>query len=393
MPNYFEIAEEAAASITESKFGMRLFQESASLARHLLGEESSLARVFERKTEPVLSGLASNGTRSLQAIIRAFPEPIPETLANLSEAPSNSAKISSILTPKVDRNLGIGFRRLSEGWSKLPEFPGTKLGVQSASGELAMPEVLLSIEEPGQGAMASWVNGKIYMGREVFRKAFSAETAGIAVHETTHHEQGFLAVCRKSDQLGIGCLSGDSEQMQSLMSAVKPYRMGLTDDTVRRFMELRAGRQLTSEASARAEKILSSNQELFDLPFSPQTIKRQSNEINGYRTLLSKALNESQAPSVLEQFGNPEKQGAIFQNIFGKEANVQQYKLAPEIQSGLRRGELAKVFENTLSRAEEMTELKKKTWMAVYQNALHEREARYNQFIAQQSVADYLIPK
>ncbi|MBX9724610.1 MAG: hypothetical protein K2X81_24610 [Candidatus Obscuribacterales bacterium] len=398
MPNYFKIAEAAAETLAETKVGAKLAEEALGLmkgaatregAAELLGSKLALLKT------PAAEGLPG---RSLKAIVSGFPEEIPETLAAASSLSHELGKLGTVLNPAMDKKVALGMRKLSENWATVEQFPGSSVSVRTASGEMSMPSVFLSPAQPRSAGIAEWLDGTVNMGRAAFRSPFSAETTGIAVHEMTHHEQAFLSVGLAADKLGIKTAAANPVQIQRIMSDVKRFNIGLSETQVQNFLEFRAGRQLSSEGSLRAEKLLSSNQELFDLPFSHQGLNRQLREIDRFQTLLAKGLESEEAKGVLKQFANPTERALTLQRIFGHEATDQAQMIAAQIPSNSLKGslnakqyqQLGTIFQRSLERAESSTLQNKMIWEAVYTDALHEREARFNQYIAQQVLTDHL---
>ncbi len=393
MPDYIHIAERAAAGLLESKLASRLAAEAMSLLEAAGAKEIS----------------ASLNPRSLGKIVKSFPEEIPETLGKTlslkgESALSTQGRITTVLTPHLDQKLGIGLRELSEHWSQMPRFSGSRLGVKAANGELMLPELLINSELPGQGARASWVNGRVRMGESAFRAPFSAEISGIAVHEATHHEQAYLALCRKADKLGIGLLadskSAAADQVSSLLAQLEPFHMGMNDKTVSAFLEFRAGNKLSKQAASRAEQLLASNQDLFGLPFNHASLSSQLAEAAGFKAVLKKGTTNAETKALLTDFANAGKREIMVGKLYGSEAE----KIASELAQGIPAAtkgsftgpqyeRLSEIFSNTLNRAEKTAEQKKSIWQIVYQDALHEREARFNQYIAQESLADFLAGK
>ncbi len=400
MPNYFKIAEASAETLAETKVGAKLVEEALSLLKGAASHDGeavlgSKLALFKAPAAAAMPG------RSLKAIVSGFPEEIPETLVASSSLSHELGKLGTVLNPATDKKVTLGMRKLSENWATVEQFPGSSVSVRSASGEMAMPSVFLSPAQPRSAGIAEWLDGTVNMGRAAFRKPFNAETAGIAVHEMTHHEQAFLSVGLAADKLGISTAAANPAQIQRIMSDVKRFNIGLSETQVQNFLEFRAGRQLSSEGSLRAEKLLSSNQELFDLPFSHQGLTRQLREIDRFQTMLASGFESEEAKGVLKQFADPRERALTLQRIFGHEAKEQAQMIAAQIPSSALKGtlgtkqyeQLGSIFQRSLARAEGNTLQNKMIWEAVYTDALHEREARFNQYIAQQVLSDHLASK
>jgi len=400
MPIQIEIAEEAAAVLAKTGLGRSFILEAENLAQGKLMREASAA-LLSGNTDALLEAkqISANGLfqpRSLDAIISAFPEEIPAsldpTIAHLAEP----GKIGSVLNPQVDQKLGIGVQKLSQQWSKLPDFHGSKLVLTSPSGEATLPEVLLSTEGAGKTAAAGWFNGKVYMGETAFKKPFSSETAGIVVHETTHHEQALLAVCLAADRLGIRSAEDAAARLPQLMSDLAPYHV-VNEETLQKFLTFRAGRELTSDAAARAEQILQSNRELFSLPFHPEKLARQIDEIGKVKSLISSGVNDNTAARALKALTDPSQRQSVLEKLIGPAAGRPEQLIKVRLDADL--DEAAMHFDDSwqtqltddLQQAQSLAETNKRTWLAVYKDALHEREARFNQFVAQESVTDHLL--
>jgi hypothetical protein len=396
-----ELAEDAAAALTKTSLGRSVIQEAEHLARSRLMHEAG-ADLLGGHTESLLSARQAPASalfhpRSLDAIINAFPEEIPASLDPTIARLAEPGKIGSVLNPQVDQKLGIGVHKLSQQWSKLPDFHGSKLILGTPTGEATLPEMLLSTDGAGKTAMAGWFNGKVYMGESAFEKPFSSETAGIVVHETTHHEQALLALCLAADRLGIRTAEDAAAKFPQLVSDLAPYHVGLRSETMQKFLDFRAGRELTSEAAARAEQILQSNRELFSLPFHPEKLTRQIDEIGKVKNLISSGVDDNVAAEALKELTDPAQRESVLERLIGRAAGKPEQLLKLRLDADL--DEAALRFDDSwqthltddLQEAQKLAETNKQTWLAVYKDALHEREARFNQFVAQESVADHLL--
>lgn len=74
------------------------------------------------------------------------------------------------------------------------------------------------------------------------------------IHEYTHHDQDFLAVCRFADRMNLGRTASKDE-----LDALSYFMQGrVSDRNLARYLTIRDGRNLSANAEERAEKLIDS---------------------------------------------------------------------------------------------------------------------------------------
>ena len=373
---------EAAAVVTESKVSRLAVEGAEALsAASASTAESGLAKSL-RATE--------NGLTPLQKIISSFAEPIPPTQNTATFLQAEKNQIASIIDPERAQLLAIGIQRASASWT-----PGEFVMLHPRfQGKQILPAVEISAEKTPY--LASWGDGRVKMGVDSF--PLSNTKTGLAVHEITHHEQGFLIASRKADQLGIPAGKLSEDQLGKMKEVLKSVHQVQRESVTQRFMDFRAGRQLTDEASARADQLIESNQALFTLPAQGFKLTARLNSISHYQGLMENPAKIDKAKTVLAKLQNKDSaEGArIAEAIFGAEKAVLERqalvsKMNPEPAAFWGEGEFLHartVFEKSLETAQLATGKQKRAWDFVYTNSLHEREARFNQFIAELTLTE-----
>jgi hypothetical protein len=324
-------------------------------------------------------------------MVAGFDEDVPETLQGRILARAGSNKIGSVLTPERDRALALQLHEYSKGWgsnSYLYLYP-------RANGEMLLPPVELTAEEPIAGALGEYQNARINVGAETFASALSPKRAGLVVHEMTHHEQTFLIAARLADKSGLAAVDSIApehiEKLAADSTAVFNY---LTPDIAQEFLHFRAGKQLTAAASERAEKLMASNTSLFDRAETGSKINLRLQNIDFWQKMIENPLNRESNRLTLERLIADPTSSELFEDVIPAksyaEAATNIVSLLPKEEAATWSDKQLTQSIDTLSQFLDNTYLKARrelrTWDADYWSSLHEREARFNEYIAGQSL-------
>ena len=371
---------EAAALASESKLGHAIVDGAESLSQNLWGASSRAAAD---------SGSASvgGGFHSLQNIVASYKDVIPSTLSTSHLTQAGENQIASVLNVERSAALGIRLRSASEGWESskfvfvTPRFEGKSV----------LPGVELTTESAG-GNLGVYSVQRARLGCDAF--PMSVSKAGTAVHEITHHEQAFLGVCRKADQFGIGCEASKEQVAKIIGELEKTNFIGLNELSVNNFISFRSGRQLTQAAAERADANLSSFSSLFGRPVVGTEIDRRLGNIEYYQRILEIPANESKAKEIIESLANPAERLKIGKDLYAAKtaeaessdliANIAQpssNKWAPNQTLLVREN-----FSNLLEKLYAQNKRLSREWDIAYTNSLHEQEARFNGYVAQQAI-------
>ncbi|MBX9722810.1 MAG: hypothetical protein K2X81_15525, partial [Candidatus Obscuribacterales bacterium] len=249
---------ETIGAVAESRVGKEVIDRVASLAH----EAWSPRRVLKAADIGVAeqeSGLKS----SVQGIVEGYKPAVPETLMSPELLKAEKGQIASALNAERDRMLAIRLHQSSQSWGS-SEFVSFNPRV---GGSNILPTVEFTTQRPAGTALGAWSNGRVKLGDESFFSALTPTKAGTAVHEITHHEQGFLIMCRKADQLGFTSAATPKDGLAKLTAEVKSgSQLDFTELIAKRFMDFRAGRQLTVPAAERADQLSQSFKGLFERP-------------------------------------------------------------------------------------------------------------------------------
>ncbi len=361
---------EAASVLTESKIGNAVTSEVESLASRLW--------------RPTAGEAETHAASTFQKLIEGYKEPIPPTMAsaNFLHAPEN--QIASALNAERSGQMAIRLQEASKGW-------GTSSHVYLTpriGGKPILPNIELTQETPSIGAVADWANQRARLGTESF--PLSISKTGSAVHEMTHHEQAFLAVCRKADEMGLGC-KATPEEIEKVVAALKDKKFApVNTGTTSNFIAFRNGRQLTAAATERADLNIASFEQLFGRPITGQTISSRLNNIEYYQSVLENGRNPNRAKELLQSLASDEQRIKIASQILPSERATAEGSLsligsAPKgvkDWSGEQIEKAKNAFSTVLTDEQIHNSRLKRAWDAAYNDSLHEQEARFNQYAA-----------
>lgn len=358
------------------------------------GLTDAVARTGLKESNLLTEALGSTPS-SMQKLIGSYHEAIPKTLTTPNFLKAETHQIASVIDPERSRSMALALQRSSSAWTSHEH---VHLHPRLKDGTQILPTIRITPEPASEGALGTWIDGKIKIGP--YASAMTPQKAGIVVHETTHHEQAFLLSCRKADQMGLSCGKFDSQQLGKLREALLPSHLNLSELTVKSFMNFRAGRTLTAEAAERADQLVASRVELWGLPFRGVTLRNQAIQINRYQEILENPASVEKAKAVLAQLQNKEKiEGFnIAKQLSGggdlraeRELLLARFPSTPA--ASWTEAEFVKArdaFSDNLAVLQLSNAKLKRIWDRKYTSSLHEREARFNEFIASQSLKSHL---
>ena len=202
MPNP-RVLVEAAVAASETKLGHAIVEGAEALSQNIWGASS-------RAAADSASASGGSGFSSVQNIVASYKDVIPTTLSTAHLTQSGENQIASALNAERSAALGIRLRSASQGWeSSKYVFVEPRI-----DGKNILPGIELSTES-ARGYLGVYSGQRARLGWDAF--PMSVSKAGTTVHEITHHEQAFLGVCRKADQLGIGC-EASKEQVAKIVA-------------------------------------------------------------------------------------------------------------------------------------------------------------------------------
>ncbi len=382
--NVLKISIDIGEKLVESQIPQKLLSNELVHARSTFIAQSSLS---EASTLLRSEAFVSTG-RHLRAplvneIVKSYPEKIPNTLNGLTPLQTPVDQIGSVINAEMSASLGLSLSRKSAEWSESGAFSIHELKM-TVNGRLLLPPPILSAESPWKGNIAAWRDGTILMGKQAFQKPFSPKNVESAVHEITHHEQAFLCACRIADKLEL--FGTNNEYAAKRVSeALLPSKWKFSDSTVLRFLEFRNGRQLSGEASFRAEQLLDSYKTLLSMP-GPKSFAARLEKIESYSSKIKTVGAEGD--TLAEGLRETETQRNIFKSLFTPskvQQSVELFNSALMKKTGSNEN-YAQAFQQTLDRAKTFVERDRLQWEASYTSSLHEQEAFFNGFVGRRWV-------
>ncbi len=383
---------ETIGAVAESRVAKEVIERAASLAH----EAWSPRRVL-KAADIGVAEQESGLKRSLHGIVDGYKPAIPETLASPDLLKAEKGQIASALNAERDRMLAIRLHQSSQSWGSSeyinfnPRVGGTNI----------LPTIEFTTQRPAGTALGAWSNGRVKLGDESFLSPLTPTKAGTAVHEITHHEQGFLIMCRRADQLGFTSAATPKDALLRLTAEVKSAsHLNFTESIAKRFMDFRAGRQLTVPAAERADQLTQSFKGLFERPSElyGNNIQARMNRIQGYQSVLEDPKKIEEVKSVLQKLQSSDDGEKIAREIFsGHVASAEREALLAKMPAGAAsdwsEASMIKgrdVFGDALASAHTNESRLQRAWNRDYTGSLHEREARFNQYIAETSLRAHL---
>jgi hypothetical protein len=168
----------------------------------------------------------------------------------------------------------------------------------------------------------------------------------------------------------------------------------MNEIAVNNFIRFRNGRQLTQAAAERADANISSFSALFGRPVLGTEIDRRLGNIEYYQRILENPANESKAKELIESLANPAERLKLGKGLYSaKTAEVESLDLIANIaqpasnkwapnQTLLVRENFTNLLEKLYAQNKRLS----REWDIAYSNSLHEQEARFNGYVAQQAI-------
>ena len=346
----------------------------------------------------------STNSQAMQDLLATYKSDIPETMKPSEILSPNADRISSILFPERTRQLALSIYNSSKGWSSAE----TVRFHPRVDNQDIMPMVRLSNSQPVGGALGSYRDAEAKLGEDALSTVLSAKNTGVSVHEITHHEQGFLQVCRQADQLGLGCKKLTPDEINAITDRLGPG-VNYKTSSLQSFMNFRNGRQLTAEATDRAEQLKQSHNDLFSRPILGPTIKARINRINTLQSTLEDPAKSEESRALIRSLYDPtegsklvrnfiasDKDGKTLDDLFIDSERQRILSQMPKVQlSKWTDADYARAQENlsgTLDQSHLHTLRLQRSWSNAYHGSLHEKEAKFNEFIAVETVKNLLGP-
>ncbi len=412
MPN-LELAVDAVEAVAESSLGRAIAGDLIAAAKSLVrarGATETATETASQGSELSLGKSAhpfaidSTNSQAMQGLLATYKSDVPETMKPSEILSPNADRISSILFPERTRQLALSIYNSSKGWSTAE----TVRFHPRVDNQDIMPFVRLSNSQPYLGALGSYSDSEAKLGEGALSTVLSAKNTGIAVHEITHHEQGILKVCRQADQLGWGCNKLSPDEITTLTDRLGPG-VNLKASSIQRILDFRKGRQLTAEASDRAEQLQQSQNALFSRPILGPGIRIRLSRIDTLQSTLENPAKSEESRALIRSLYDPTEGSALVRKFVASDKdaktldtdlidNERQNILArmPKVQlSKWSDIEYARAQENlsdTLDQSHLHALRLQRSWNHAYSGSLHEREARFNEFIAVETVKKFLGP-
>ena len=411
MPN-FELAVDAVKAVAESSLGRAVAEDVVAAAQSLVRANGATERTVETLSEGSELSLSetwgnaftvdSRNSKSMQDLLATYTSGIPETMKPSEILGPDADRISSILFPERTKQLALSLYNSSKGWSSAE----TVLFHPRVDNREIMPVVRLTNRNPSRGALGSYVDLEAKLGEGALSTVLSAKNTGVAVHEITHHEQGFLQVCRQADQLGWGCKKLTPDEINTITDKLGPG-VRFRGTSLQRFMDFRKGRQLTAEASDRAEQLQQSKSDLFSRPILGSSIRLRLHRIDTLqsdlenpaksqesRALIRSLYDPTEGSKLVRQFIASDKDASTLDNLVIDNQRQRILAHMPKVQlSKWTDADYARAQENlsgTLDQSHLQTLRLQRSWSNAYNGSLHEREAKFNEFIGVETVKKYL---
>lgn len=203
----------------------------------------------------------------------------------------------------------------------------------------------------------------------------------VAVHEVTHHEQGYLMISRQADKMGVG-VQPTPDQILGI-SRVLPSSHS-SPDWITDALYARAGRRLSRDAEARADRLLASEAALDDV--------MKPGEIKFHRQWFDSLEKRSAKDSIAELFGPKGETVARVLAVdgHGARAMLDRYASAharlDKPWSPTFTSRMQSMLTEDLNRARKLIDDKESTYDTAYRSAYHEQEAWRNGSIALEHV-------
>ena len=255
--------------------------------------------------------------------------------------------------------------------------------------DLPMPKFFSS--EVQLGARAAYTDGAVTMGRNFFLQPVDKKSGALLVHEVSHFEQFYLMACREADKLGIRLGRATVNQLDALSQNLSSTET-FTQSTIEKFLAHRNGKQLSSAAANRADQLMNSVENFVKYPVGQVEVESQAITIDKFQSLLAGSDNINISKSLISNFHDPLKGIQTARAIFGaSEAESERALLT----STFPKRELAtwtakkdatatEFLRGAFDRAEIIVNRLHSEVFDNYFNSLHEREARFYEFVAKQ---------